>query len=387
MTRFGGGAGRGDEPPPGRLDGAGYRGREMEVDGGAVGARGGERGGDGGGGVDDEQVTGAQVGGQAAEAVVDERQAVALCDEQADLVALEPARLGRRARLVGGGQGEGERAAHACDSMQRPGGVATTRQLALDQRQQPGHALRGRRAVGDVLAGEGLLVHARVHVARVDGVDAPCRVLGGEDRGQLLERGLRGAVAAPALVGLDRSVGGDVDDPGVLGQARERELDQRQRGDHVDAVDGLEHVERVVGERRLRARAEQRGVVDEQVDALARGLDERAPVARIADVAGEGDDVGELRGGGLERPRVAGVDHEPPAALGEGSGEGEAEAAGGAGDDGGGHGYHRRRARAPPPSGIGPRTPGRRAPRAPRTAPPGCGRRGRAWRARARRGS
>ena len=76
----------------------------MEVDGGAVGARGGERGGDRGGGVDDEQVAGAQVGGQAAEAVVDERAAVALGDEQAHLVALEPARLGRRARLVGGRQ-------------------------------------------------------------------------------------------------------------------------------------------------------------------------------------------------------------------------------------------------------------------------------------------
>ena len=36
----------------------------------------------------------------------------------------------------------------------------------------------------------------------------------------------------------------------------ERELDQRERREHVDAVDVLEHVERVVGERRLRARAE-----------------------------------------------------------------------------------------------------------------------------------
>ena len=92
----------------------------MEVDGGAVGARGGERGGDGGGGVDDQQVAGAQVGGQAAEGVVDEREVAAPCDEQADLVALEPARLGRRARLLRGGQGEGERAAHACDSMSAP---------------------------------------------------------------------------------------------------------------------------------------------------------------------------------------------------------------------------------------------------------------------------
>ena len=118
---------------------------------------------------------------------------------------------------------------------------------------------------------------------------------------------------------------------------RPRELDQRERREHVDAVDLLEHVERVVGERRLRARPEQRGVVDEQVELASRGLDERVAVARIGDVAGDGGGPGELRGGGLERPRLAGVDHEPPAALGEGPREREPEAAGGAGDDGGRH--------------------------------------------------
>ena len=52
--------------------------------------------------------------------VVDERAAVALRDEQADLVALEPARLGRRARLVRGRERERERAAHARDSSSAP---------------------------------------------------------------------------------------------------------------------------------------------------------------------------------------------------------------------------------------------------------------------------
>ena len=109
---------------------------------------------------------------------------------------------------------------------------------------------------------------------------------------------------------------------------RPRELDQRQRREHVDAVDLLEHVERVVGERRLRARPEQRRVVDEQVELASRGLDERAAVARIGHVAGDGGGPGELRGGGLERPRLAGVDHEPPAALGEGPGRARARGRG-----------------------------------------------------------
>ena len=39
---------------------------------------------------------------------------------------------------------------------------------------------------------------------------------------------------------------------------RQRQLDQRQRREHVDRVDALELGERVVGQRRLRARAEQR---------------------------------------------------------------------------------------------------------------------------------
>jgi hypothetical protein len=89
----------------------------VEVDGGAVRAHGRERGGDRGGGVDDEQVAGAQVRGQPAKAVVDERAPVALGDQQAHPVALQPARLGRRVRLVGGCQGERERAAHARDSL------------------------------------------------------------------------------------------------------------------------------------------------------------------------------------------------------------------------------------------------------------------------------
>ena len=118
--RFDAVAGRGEHPPSRRLDGTRHRGREVEVDGSAVRARGGERGGDGGGGVDDEQVARAQLGGQVAEAVVDEREPVALGDEQAHLVALEPARLGRRARLVGGCQRERERGAHARDSSSAP---------------------------------------------------------------------------------------------------------------------------------------------------------------------------------------------------------------------------------------------------------------------------
>ena len=162
------------------------------------------------------------------------------------------------------------------------------------------------------------------------------RMLGGEDPRQLLERGLRRAVAAPALVGLDGGVGGDVEDHRALVHARERELGERERGDHVDGVDALELGERVGVQGRLRARAEEAGVVDEEVDPVAGGGDERLAVARVGDVAGQrvdGRALRQLRAGALEGVGAAGVDHEPVAAGGELAGEGEAEAARGAGDD------------------------------------------------------
>ena len=67
--------------------------------------------------------------------------------------------------------------------------------------------------------------------------------LGREHPAGVLERGLRRAVAAPALVGLDRGVGRDVHD-----RARRRAsvassaCDQRERRDHVHVEDRAQHV-------------------------------------------------------------------------------------------------------------------------------------------------
>ena len=71
--------------------------------------------------------------------------------------------------------------------------------------------------------------------------------------------------------------------------------EMRGRGrDDVHAVDALEHVERVLRERRLRARPEQARVVDEQVEPPGGGSDERAPMARVGDVAGDRRHVGHI---------------------------------------------------------------------------------------------
>ena len=76
----------------------------------------------------------------------------------------------RRAGLESRGEREVQRAHARAHQLARL--VAAAREVALDQREQAGDAVLGRRAVGDVLARERLLVHARVHVAGVDGVDA-----------------------------------------------------------------------------------------------------------------------------------------------------------------------------------------------------------------------
>ena len=134
------------------------------------------------------------------------------------------ARAPRAARVPrarpGGRRRERSRAAPGRDPPPGSGRSAASPSISA---QQAGHALLRRRAVGDVLAGERLLVHAGAHVAGVDGVDAQLRVLGGEHRAELLERGLGGAVAAPAGVRLDPGVGGDVEDAAAGARLRQRE--------------------------------------------------------------------------------------------------------------------------------------------------------------------
>ena len=164
-------------------------------------------------------------------------------DEQAHAVAREPARLGR---LVGLDERRQLERAHARHPGELASAVGAARQVALDQRQQAGNALLGRRPVGDVLAGERVLLHPRAHVARVDRVRAQAGVLGCEDRRQVGQRGLGRAVAAPGLVRLDGRIRAEVDDARVGGEARQRELDERERSEHVHLVDLAQRVEVVV---------------------------------------------------------------------------------------------------------------------------------------------
>ena len=77
---------------------------------------------------------------------------------------------------------------------------------------RPGTLSAGSRSVGDVLAGERVLVHLGAHVAGVDDEHPTRRLLDREDPARVLERGLRRAVPAPPRVRLDRGVGRDVHD-------------------------------------------------------------------------------------------------------------------------------------------------------------------------------
>ena len=166
------------------------------------------------------------------------------------------------------------------------------------------------------------------HVTRVEGVHPQVRLLHREHRAEVVQRGLRRAVAAPTLVGLGGGVGADVDDhaaaPAQFGQQC---LHQGQRCDDVYLVDAAQDVERVVAQRRLRARPEQAGVVEQEVQAPEPrdGCDKGGPVVWVADVARQ-DDRTEVGGGGNELLPAPRVEDEGPAASGEHASGGQAEA-------------------------------------------------------------
>ena len=130
----------------------------------------------------------------------------AVRDHHPDRVARDAARLGRPGRFP-------HRRHHRFTSS-----LAAKRPLDrpfVQQRAQRRHHGLGQRTIGDVLAGERLLVHLRAHVAGVEGVHAHLRFLGREDVAELFQRGLRRAVPAPAFVGLAPGIGRDVHDGAV----------------------------------------------------------------------------------------------------------------------------------------------------------------------------
>ena len=87
---------------------------------------------------------------------------------------------------------------------------------------------------------------------------------------------------------------------------RQRELDQRERGEHVDAVDASRG--RRAGSRRAAGCGlgpSTLALLTSTSSSSAGGADERAPVRRVGDVAGERDDLGASRAARRGRPRAA----------------------------------------------------------------------------------
>ena len=169
--------------------------------------------------------------------------------------------------------------------------------------------------------GNARLVHVGAPCRRVDRVDAQVGVLDREHRGQLVQRGLAGAVAAPARVGLDRGVGADVDTVPRAAAARGAGLDEGERGEHVDVVHGA----RGRAARRSASGGSGLGpsslaLFTSRSSRRADGRGQRGAVPRVGDVARDGGDAvgtGEAGYGGGERRGVAAVDDERPAAVGE----------------------------------------------------------------------
>ena len=213
------------------------------------------------------------------------------------------------------------------------GAVPAARQPLGDQPGEGGHHRLGPGPVGDVLAGEGLLVHVGAQVARVGPPHPDGEFLGGQDVRGLLQGGLGRAVAAPPRVGLHRRVRGDVQHRAAAGaQQRQQQLGQRDGRDHVHLERGAQLVHRVVGQRGQRAGAQRARVVHQQVQP-ARGLrrpEQRGPVRGVGDVARDGGDGALDTGrGGVQVSGVPGVEDEVVALAGQAGGQRPAQSAGG----------------------------------------------------------
>ncbi len=97
----------------------------------------------------------------------------------------------------------------------RASAIAPAWMRPTDQSEQAGNADLGERPVADIFAGEGLLVHLRAHITRVNPVDTPRLVLRRQDMRELLERRLTRSIATPTFIPLDSRVAGNVEDCGA----------------------------------------------------------------------------------------------------------------------------------------------------------------------------
>ena len=164
-------------------------------------------------------------------------------------------------------------------------------------------------------------MHRGAQITRVDGPDGQRGELRRQHGTEVLECRLAGAVAAPALVGLDRGVRRDVEQARVwrVEQQRQGVLHDAQRRHDVHLEGDPQIVKGVVGQRGEWRCPERPGVVDDEVEPaqLEGGAGQFVTVIVVGDVTGDGDDAARpvLPRRGCGRPprpacAVTAVDHE-----------------------------------------------------------------------------
>ena len=197
-----------------------------------------------------------------------------------------------------------------------------------------------RRRVG---VGHGGRVQRRVHVARVDRQEAhPLRrQLGVPDAAQVAQGRLARAVRAPARVGVDRRVAGDVQHDraaalaGRRGQRPEQRLGQAERPEQVRGEGPFQVLAVGVAQQRQRRRPEVRGVVDQHVEPAELADDlhgDGVDVVLHGDVADDAVRAGVSPRHLLDAARRAGDEGHPRAAAEQLPDEGQAQPGGAAGD-------------------------------------------------------
>jgi hypothetical protein len=134
------------------------------------------------------------------------------------------------------------------------------------------------------------LLHLGAHVAGVYPVHTIFRVFGGENGRKLLQRCLAGAIATPSFISLHSRIAAYANDTSFRIQFILHRLQERERRNHVDTVHIRQHVQWIIQQFWLRARAKDTGVINHRIQATGRPRrhSQCLPMSGIGNVTGNG---------------------------------------------------------------------------------------------------
>ena len=168
----------------------------------------------------------------------------------------------------------------------------------------------------------------RVHVAGIVGqdMDAGFDQLQVPDPAEMMKGGLARAIGAPAGIGRDGGVAGDIDhDPAAAlarrsGQGAEQGLGQAEGTEKIGRQSALQILAIRIAQKRQRHGAEVGGIVDQHIEPAERAGDRRGEgidVGLVSHIAGKAMGAGKAGGDAGQARRIARDEGDRGAGIGE----------------------------------------------------------------------